>query len=511
MVQPILPQVKNIVFLMLENRSLDNLLGWLYQDDAPAHVFPAGSAPVYDGLQTGSFQNPSYTWTGALQNYPVVPVPADLAGDQDRVPAYDPYEELKAEGSWKGVMNQLFGTQDEIGGLPPAGAPPPPMQGFLQDYYATYMAGWQGLDILWTYTPGQLPALNSLARSYAVSDRWFCSVPSQTNPNRAYSVCGTSLGRESNLNATAVEQFDAPTTFNYLAQAGKSWGLYFTDVWTANQSYTEYTFPRLSQAKTNAEIATLPTFFTRASAGTLPDFTYLEPTWGYGKGVLFRQGTDYHPPTHVLPGDDFLRSVYAAVRSGPQWPGTLLIVTFDEHGGTFDHRGPPAGAINPDGLKGASGFNFDRFGARVPTLLISPFVRPSTVFREPTGSQYPLDHTSFVKTLLRWAGVDPGTVSMGARMPMAPTFEDVLAGDHVNDGLPLSPAAALRPLTPTTGPTAGGPPAGAGRPLDAVFDGIPFAAIRAILSANDGLAGIVEAARRFRLDPEAFEGRLTAQ
>src|SRR5258708_27964227 len=475
----IMPQVTNIVFLMLENRSLDNVLGWLYQDSAPQRVFPDNSSPAYDGLAPGPFQNPSYTWTGSVQYYQVVPVPGNLGDDQDRVPAYDPYEEMKVSDSWNGVLNQLFGNQDTIGGLPPAGAVPAPMQGFLQDYYASYMAGWQGLDILWTYTPAQLPAINNIARSYAVSDRWFCSVPSQTNPNRAYSICGTSLGRESNLNLFAVEQFNVPTVFNYLARAGKSWGLYFTDVWKENKSYTEFTFPQISLATGNSDIGNISTFFQRAKDGTLPDFTSLEPTWGYGKGVFFKQGTDYHPPTHVLPGDQFLQAVYDAVRNGPQWGQTLLIVTFDEHGGTYDHYGPPGNAINPDGLKGPSGFNFDRFGVRVPTILVSPFVQPSTVFRAPSESQWPFDHTSFIRPLLLWAGVSLSSVSMGARMPQAPTFEGVLAGDHVNNelvngeqpstGLHTERAAADTALTEA-------PPTGSAKPLDALLQGIPFAA-----------------------------------
>jgi len=510
MVDAIMPQVKNIVFLMLENRSLDNVLGWLYQDPDPQHVFPDASSPSYDGLVAGRFQNPSYTWTGRVEDYPVVPVPGGLGDDQDRVPAYDPYEELKVSDSWKGVLNQLFGNQDTISGLPPAGGPPPQMLGFLQDYYAWYMSGWKGLDILWTYTPAQLPAINSLARQYAVSDRWFCSVPSQTNPNRAYSLCGTSLGRESNLNLFAIEQFDVPTVFNYLARAGKSWGLYFTDVWQQNKSYTEYTFPQISLATGDSDIGNISTFFQRAQDGTLPDFTYLEPTWGYGKGTLFKQGTDYHPPTHVLPGDQFLQAVYTAVRTSPQWGQTLLIVTFDEHGGTYDHCGPPGNAINPDGRKGPSGFNFDRFGVRIPTILVSPFVRPSTVFREPAGSPWPFDHTSFIKTLLLWAGVDPGSVDLGARMPKAPTFEGVLAGDHVNNETVQveQPAYGLRVPTAAGAATEEAPPAGSARPLDALFEGIPFAATRAILATNSSMDGIQADTRRYREDPEKFEASL---
>lgn len=506
MIPSALPQVKNVVFLMLENRSLDNVLGWLYQDPTdpaptpPAHVFPSGSPSLYDGLVPNRYTNPSYIWNGTVKHYPVVPVPGGLGADQDRVPAYDPYEEMKISGAWKGVLNQMFGNQDVITRLPESGQAAA-MQGFLQDYYAGYMVGWQGLDILWAYTRSQLPVINGLARNYAVSDRWFCSVPTQTNPNRAYSLCGTSLGRENNLNITAVEQFEVPTVINALARAGKSWGLYYTDVWKQEKSYTEYTFPFLSRAG-NSEVAKLPTFFSRARAGTLPDFTYLEPSWGYGKGTLFKQGTDYHPPTHVDPGERFLADVYNAVRTGPQWGETLLIVTFDEHGGTYDHVAPPWGAINPDGMNGVDGFKFNLFGARVPTLLISPFVKPSTVFRAPNGSTYPFDHTSFIKTLLRWAGVDPAQANLGRRMPQAPSFEAVLEREHVNTTTLSAPA--LRAAAPADELAA---PAGAGQPLNALFDGVGFAATKAILAHND-LSRIQAEIRRYRADPQKFEAEL---
>ncbi len=123
--------------------------------------------------------------------------------------------------------------------------------------------------------------------------------------------------------------------------------------------------------------------------------------------------------------------MYHAIRQGPQWNETLFVVTFDEHGGTYDHRPPPK-TINPGSQRGTSGFNFDRLGVRVPTILVSPFVEAGTVFRAPDASAHPFDHTSLLKTLLMWAGVDPASAGMGARMPVAPTFEGVLADDHVN-------------------------------------------------------------------------------
>lgn len=506
MADPILPQIKTIVFLMLENRSLDNLLGWLYEGSAPQHLYPADSLPPnYNGLRKGAFSNPYLTASGKLEHYPVVPVPDGLGKNQDRVPAYDPTEEMYLSTSWNGVLNQLFGDEKRI-----KNAPSPPtdarMLGFYQDYYAWYMHGWQGMDILWTYTPKQAQVINWLAKTYAVSDAWFCSVPTQTNPNRAYSIIGTSQGRENNQSLSAVEQYNRTTIFNALATAKKSWGLYYTNEWHApkgsskKQCFTQYTFPELSKA--GGEIATMKQFFTRAQAGTLPNFTYLEPEWGYGKGTAFVQGTDYHPPSHIQPGEDFLLKVYQALRNSTKWEETLFIVTFDEHGGTYDHVAPPWGALNPDGINGKY-FKFNLFGARVPTILISPFVKSSTVFRAKLEGHFPFDHTSFIKFLLLWAGVDLGTVDFGKRMPMAPTFEGVFDANPVND----AQFDLQRPPAPE--PVGGmDVPDGGGAPLNALFEGIPFASVRAIMNASNSLAEIMEGIAAYRADPEKFEASL---
>ncbi|HEY0140675.1 MAG TPA: alkaline phosphatase family protein [Thermoanaerobaculia bacterium] len=496
-----LPQIENIVFLMLENRSLDNLLGWLYAGNDPMHVYPAGSSTTYDGLNTGAYSNPYRTAFSGVQNYPVVRVPDNLGGDWDRVPGYDPYEEMKANSSWNGVLNQLFGNENRIGGLPGSGTPAK-MLGFLQDYYSWYMATWKGLDILWTYPPSMLPVINTLARMYAVSDAWFCSVPTQTNPNRAFSLCGTSLGRENNATLTAVEQFPVPTVINSLVDAGRSWGLFFTDVWKNNLSYTEYTFPYLTKA--GGARGSIDDFIALAKAGKLPSFSYLEPKWGYGKGTIFTQGTDYHPPTHIAPGEQFLAQIYGALRTSPQWEKTLFIVTFDEHGGTYDHVAPRWGAINPDGKIGADGFRFDLFGARVPTLLISPYVANGTVFRAPSGSKYPFDHTSFIKTFLLWAGVDPNSAPLGKRVPAAPTFEGVLSPTVVNALTFEAPLLATALDHPDVSQGAGG----AGQPVNALVEGIPFAATRAILNSADSLPEVEAGVARYKADPEAFEASL---
>jgi phospholipase C len=502
----VMPQIKNVVYLMLENRSLDNLLGWLYRGRTPRNFYPPKNTTPYDGLIEGRYYNPAHSVTGVHQ-YPVVPLPE--THQAQRVPAYDPYEAMRDGSEWNGVMNQLFGNQDPIQGMPEKNTPAQ-MLGFLQDYYARYMVEWQGLDILWTYTPAQLPYINSLAYQYAVSDRWFSSVPTQTNPNRAYSICGTSLGREANSNLLAIEQFDAPTVFNKLADAGKSWGLYYEVVWQKGKCFTEYTFPQISPAK-NGEVGTIDQFKQRAQAGTLPAFTYLEPKWGYGKGGMIHQGNDYHPPTLVAPGDRSLWDIYSAIRNGPQWAHTLFIVSFDEHGGTYDHVKPTWTAINPDGINGTKwGFDFQLYGARVPTLLISPYIAPHTVFREPQESKYPFDHTSLIKTLLLWAGVDPATAGLGKRVPAAPSFDGVLSATPVNTGDDTRQPTMFETFHPEepVAQTQAPPPATV---LDDLFEGMPFASVRAIMQRSERLEDVRSGIAAYKRDPDKFESELEAE
>jgi len=494
--QSTMPQVKTIVHLMLENRSLDNVLGWLYEKRAPSRVFPDKSPSAYDGLIAGKFSQPLDG-----QSYPIVPIPDEYA--KYAIPIHDPYEEMYGAVFWNGVMNQVFGDQNIITGMPSSGTTPT-MKGFYQDYHSVAEGEWHGKDILWTYK-GTLPIMNLLAGAYSVSDAWFSSVPTQTNPNRAYSLIGTSQGRENNLSYSAVETYVADTIFNAIGKAGRTWGLYYTDLWHApkdkpKQCFTQYTFPNLTNAP-NGEIGTHTDFFQRVQDGTLPNFTYLEPKWGYGIEGYYTQGTDYHPPTLVSPGEAFLFQVFLSLAKCKQWDEMLFIVTFDEHGGTYDHVKPSWGAKNPDGIKGSYGFNFDLFGVRVPTILISPFAYPASVFRAKAESAYPFDHTSCLKTLLGWAGVDLAQWNFGLRVQNAPTFEYVLADHHVNwGGFPgtENALAAEAPPEPEHDPN----------DVSALFVGIPFASVRAILHDNKTLEDIQSAIAEYHRDPEKFEATL---
>jgi phospholipase C len=434
-------KIDHMVVLMLENRSLDNVLGWLYAAEQPTRFVGADTTPVYQGLQTGNYSN---TYGGR-----VIPVSVGTKGATGhagvspqpmRVPGFDPGE------AYAHVTQQLFGSPSGPTTTNPPVDTPAAMAGFAYDYDASYES-WEQLDqIMEAYTPAQLPILNGLAKAYAVSDGWHASVPTETNPNRAFSLCGTSLGRVDNT-WDAVEQFSTKTIWNALP-AGTSWGIYYHDIWEAGQCYTQYTFPRCNDALADGEVEPIAAFHSKARNGGLPRFSYLEPKWGYGKGKLDgsgfycgkavgktygSQGNDYHPPAWLGPGEAFVNEVYESlIADAKAWQRTLLMITFDEHGGTYDHVDPGWGAVQPDAHRGPDGFAFDRYGVRVPTLLVSPWVTAGTVFRSP-NPKVKFDHTSMIATVLNWCGIDPGSAGLGDRVAAAPTFDAVLADQQRED------------------------------------------------------------------------------
>lgn len=507
-----MPQISNIIFLMLENRSLDNLLGYLYGHSVqPTGYFPADPTGRWNGIPLGASQ-PAFDWSHTLYNYPIRPI--DAAGmrarDQDptMIPWYDPSEEwLSRFDSGRGVLNQLFGDQNMVSEEPPAGTLPR-MRGFMQDYWTWASNGYSGQDILWMYHYALLPNFHTAAWLGATSDAWHASVPTQTNPNRAYSLVGTSLGRDANEDISAVEQFPVPTIFNALTKNNKSCGFYFTDVWIKDtgQSYTDYTFPQMRDSGT--EIGHLETFYKRAANGTLPDFTYLEPKWGYAfsGSIEPHQGTDMHPPMSVTPGDQFVAQVLRAVMRSPQWPHSLVVLTFDEHGGTYDHVPPPWGAKSPDDIPSANGFKFNLFGVRVPTILFSPWAPMGSVFRAPAESKYPFDHTSFIKTFLGWAGADIPTAGFFKRMQAAPTFDYIMLK---SDSAASDNSAAIHARYPVTLPPPQEP-----RPnltINHLFDGVGRAAVRTIIATSRSPEEMMRKIDEYRRDPSAFERKLMAR
>ena len=388
-----LASVNSVVVLMLENRSFDHMLGYLY----PGNVSPSGQP--FDGL-AGTESNPGSNGQ-----------PVTVFGIEPTTPnAYfmpgaDPGEGYMATNS------QLYGSTAN-----PASGLAAPGQGFVKDY--AYTLSWQSKesgwpivsgtvegDIMGCFTPAALPVLSALATGYAVCDQWYASVPTETMPNRAFAGAATSQGHMDDKTRT----FTSPTIFGLLDAAGLGWAVYG---YTA-EPLTKTTFTQISTADAS-HFGEFTDFQAAAAAGTLPPYTFLEPSWDSA-------GNSQHPNYDVALGEQLIHDVFEALRAGPGWPGTLLVITYDEHGGCFDHVPPPWGAVPPDSDAGEFGFGFDRFGVRVPTVLVSPLIAPGTVYRAPAGGT-PLDHTSILKTVeQRW-----NLPTLTARDAAAPGFGDVL-------------------------------------------------------------------------------------
>ncbi len=203
--------IQHVVVLMLENRSADNLIGWLYDENhPPRHFLPEDSPKKYNGLSGTGYGNP------LKLNPPGQFIKASRGIENFTVPNPDPNEDFK------NMNRQLFGLnidQSTPGWLPPEGAIPG-MDGFLADYATAKCSNDQiAKQLMGTYTNDDLYVLSRLAQSYAVSDNYHASSPTQTWPNRAFMHAGTSLGRVNNF---PYEPYDVPTIFNAFEASGHS-------------------------------------------------------------------------------------------------------------------------------------------------------------------------------------------------------------------------------------------------------------------------------------------------
>jgi phospholipase C len=416
-----LEAIEHVVVLMLENRSFDHMLGYLYSGSG--NVSPTGQP--FEGL-TGTETNPDADGN-PVSVYQITPTTPNAYF----MPGADPGEGYTA------TNDQLWGSDTA-----PASGTAATMTGFVANF--AYTIGWETTEkwsivagttaeaIMGCFAPETLPVLSALATGYAVCDHWYASLPTETLPNRAFALAGTSQGYMDDK----TKAYTCPSIFGALTTAGVSWQVFGYN----EQPLTKADFPDVASADA-PHFGLFTDFQAAAAAGTLPAFTFLEPSWS-------STGNSQHPNYDVALGEQLIHDTYEALRSGPGWAQTLFVLTYDEHGGCYDHVPPPWGATPPDDTAGEYGFGFDRFGLRVPTLLISPLIPAGTVYRVPDGS-VPLDHTSILKTVeQRW-----NIPALTARDAAAPAFGDVLAlsAPRTDDVL----AGVTVPVSGSAGPSAG--------------------------------------------------------
>lgn len=437
------PGFDHLVVVMGENRSFDNLLGWLYDDD----TLPDGAS--FDGLAFGDHANTApdgevvraHVYSGATDAIMSRPHP-------------DPGEEFPH------VNTQLFGTvrpeSNATAALDDMQAPynapdpgtTPTMSGFIADYahhveHDVHEAGHRDLhQIMGSFSPEMLPVLSTLAKGFAVYDAWHCAVPSQTFCNRSFFHASTSHGFVTNHGGKKgyrkwLEAKAAPTIFNRLEEAGLDWRIYFDDLQLISMTGFIHA-PALEQYWRTDHFAPMSQFWTDVEQGKLPPYAFVEPRMIYDHN-------DFHPPvgplresevdgrevtdsavSDVRAGELLIHRIYTAIRAsategGSNAMNTMLLITFDEHGGTYDHVPPPtATPPHADAKPGEMGFAFDRLGCRVPTIAISAYTAAGGVIHDP------MHHGSVIATLCAAHGLDPLT----DRDDGAPTITNAITLDE---------------------------------------------------------------------------------
>lgn len=509
MVNQKMKKIENVVVLMLENRGFDHVFGWLYDKDEHSKlnvISKNGDSRKFIGLSSLSeTELRELANTSPFDPYKLSPIIKGTSSP--KVPGQNPGEHFVH------IMAQMWGRTNlqvdwsdkhnraaEIKAIQSIREKQSaPMNGYLLDYYDVIKSNGakpkedEVNEIIQTYEPCQLPVLSGLARYYAVSDEWFCSVPSQTNTNRAFSMAGTSRGLVTNnfydaykglsqgvknpgISAMSSygkimmghggshsDQLPANTRnlFGTLSQHDKEWTVFWQDPWPPQDvsigkqyQYVKTMFPELKDEKYRENFIQFDAkdpkneLFKRAREGTLPAVSWIEPKWGGGQSWtsnLRQVGNDMHPVCDTTIAEDFVAELYRCLTSSEQWEKTLFVITFDENGGTYDHVSPPAALST--GLDRAPmpndydhmdietrtefGFEFDRFGIRVPTVFISPLIKRNTVIRSDAEPKF--DHTSLIATILSWQDIDKKYWNMGRRVDQAPLFDNVLQMDKTRE------------------------------------------------------------------------------
>ena len=433
----------HVVLVLFENRSLDNLLGHLYGPE---------DGRTFEGVIGKDLSNPIPEWAehGAERGT----VPYAVTTDMD-APNPDSGEE------YFHTNTQLFNVLDEHNRLktgeavtapwnaPEPGATPT-MDGFVTDYISTFTAemGRQPTygeysQIMTGYTPEQVPVLNGIARGFGVFDHWFCEVPSQTFMNRSFWTAGTSSGFVVNSPISSFTHLNtAETLFDRLEAHGRTWKVYVQEPMAISFTGLIH-MPRLKD-RLGTHIVPFAEFERDAAAGTLPDFSLIEPnlTSGHsdyhpacGRALLAGGGgpaeeVPVDPPSSIRGGEAFLARIYEAIRSADSTEGsnvynTLLFIGWDEPGGNYDHV--PLGPVpppDPDAPAGQMDFRFDRSGYRVPAIVVSPWVEEGIVVNEEHR------HTSMLATLRRaWDLGDAFTERDAAAAP----FDHLLSRESPRD------------------------------------------------------------------------------
>lgn len=484
--------IKNIVVVMFENRSYDNVLGWLYKPtNQPPYQTPPPRQKDLNGLQ-GTETNPDPNHSGQKMTVANQTTPAQVAGGgpayaPTAIPLIDPGE------FFCDMAQQILGLSSMPNSNPYTKYSPQDTPNLNQGYTLNYallsglthpgtpVPGQNVGDVMNYLTPAQMPVSAFLANNYAVCDQWFASAPTQTYPNRAFALCAApGVDHKGTFSLIDDSQYhldpllDVPSVLSQIdavlgaaGEQGPFWKVYFHDY-----SIAARTVPQVAQAAASANNenlatfddsdwltetpkqlkSTTTTFVEDLVADKLPPFCVIEPRYFDSYAPTGLPATCNHPgrgnypgrlfgattPIDAATGEVLLMQIYNLLQASRGWSETLLIVTYDEAGGLYDHVAPPlakppGGNIPPASSnefdRAADGFNYTVLGARVPALIVSPLISPGSTIRAATA----FDHSSIVKTAWDNFGLSEGpnrAPSLTQRDLAAPSLAPALTGSN---------------------------------------------------------------------------------
>jgi phospholipase C len=480
-------EIQHVFVLMLENRSFDHLLGFSSISGADAESGLKTAVNGLSGTETNSYNGKVAT----------VSHPADYAM------VVDPGHEFTD------VLCQLSGPN---AGYTPGGQYPPiDNSGFVVSYAQACSKANQQRDvteILKCYSPGQLPVLNALAQEFAVCDRWHASMPGPTWPNRMFVHAASSAGLDHSPTTAEIALWETASGFSFpngdifdrISAKGLQRRLYAGDGFPMTAALKGI---RLDDIRPYEK-------FAADLQGSFPySYVFIEPSYALLND--YKGSTSEHPLDDVRLGEGLIKSTYEAIRNSVLWKSSVLIITWDEHGGFFDHAFPPAaiapGDTAPTGGHNQYGFTFEQYGPRVPAVVISPWLPRNVI------DHHLYDHSSIPATLEKLFGIDPLTERDRAANSVLPLLSLDAARDDAPTTLP-SPASVPggEVLSMVIAPSASHAPSVPSRPDESVNEGnlpvILQAAMRQDIELsppeerNDIIAKV--AALKTRLDAAAY-------
>jgi phospholipase C len=362
-----LSKIDHIVVLMMENRSFDQMLGYLKVLEGRTDV---------DGLKGDEFNMHIDRFSHSNRKYQVFHSTKTDINDDPCHAFYCMTQQIGA--NMNGFVDSLARKIDE-------GKIDPSKPGELDNYYHRL------LNVMRYYGKVELPTNDFIANEYAICDRWFCSHPGQTQPNRFISYTGKLNKSRSgeievdNPDFGTFNPVETYTIFDYLTQCKVPWKV-FEHGYSLTRMFAKYTFDTTNIVDFNnpnlgfkASLRNIP----GSNKTNFPSVAFIEPDY-----IDVPPGADDHPPSDVKNGQKFIAGVIKELQQSGIWEKCALIITYDESGGFYDHVLPPNNAIP---LKQG----ITRYGPRVPSFVISPYIPAKTVSHEL------YDHTSILATIIR--------------------------------------------------------------------------------------------------------------